>query len=150
MSISNALDSISKAISDISYMNGTSKTNSNDNALQSVVRNNPSALIPESRYKAAFEEKMKAANKSEDTVEISSESLNALSKYVQNERKELDKQDTEKNGFTYDYMEMKRKSIANQKAIDAEVAKKYDKSASTTDKNSADTANTTTDKKVEE
>lgn len=54
MSISNALDCINKAISDISYMNGTSKTNSNDNDLQSVVRNNPSALIPESRYNLSF------------------------------------------------------------------------------------------------
>ena len=80
---STSLSYLSQAIS-----NSSSKKDSLSlslkNSLQdkvNVISKAASQISTQSRYKAAFEEKMKIANGSADTVSIGQESIDALKKY---------------------------------------------------------------------
>ncbi len=113
---SSALTSIQNAIN--SYSKTENSTQQNNSTYLSTISEASTDLYTNTRYKAEFEEKMKQANESEDTVEISEESLNALKNYVQgNSASETTSTGTE---YTYDYMTLKKQREANQAAIDAE------------------------------
>ena len=87
-----------------------------------------SQLSTQSRYKAAFEEKMKIANGSTDTVSISQESIDALKKYQSQAVKNSDKSDSSSSsGYSYDYQSIKKKRLENIAKIEKDVSLKYAK-----------------------
>ena len=122
---SSALTSIKNAIASYSGSESTYSDKLKNDANNSVnsLAQKASSFATKSRYKAAFEEKMKIANESSDTVEISKESLAALKKYNQ----------TEVSGYTYDYQSIKKKNLENIAAIEKEVAQKYGKKTDAAD-----------------
>ena len=105
------------------------------NSLQdkvNVISKAASQISTQSRYKAAFEEKMKIANGSADTVSISQESIDALKKYQSSNVKNSDKSDSSSSsGYSYDYQSIKKKRIENIAKIEQEVSLKYAKKTDT-------------------
>ena len=136
---SNALSNIRNAIASYSG-SGSSYTESLKNQANDSVNSlaqKASSFATKSRYKAAFEEKMKIANESSDTVEISKESLVALKKYNQTEVSVAAKKDSSSSsGYTYDYQAIKKKNLENIAAIEKEVAEKYGKKTDVADSTS--------------
>ena len=127
---SSALTSIRNAIASYSGSESTYSDKLKNDANNSVnsLAQKASSFATKSRYKAAFEEKMKIANESSDTVEISKESLAALKKYNQTEVSAAAKKDSSSSsGYTYDYQSIKKKNLENIAAIEKEVAQKYGK-----------------------
>lgn len=109
---SSALTSIRNAIASYSGSESTYSDKLKNDANNSVnsLAQKASSFATKSRYKAAFEEKMKIANESSDTVEISKESLAALKKYNQTEVSVAAKKDSSSSsGYTYDYQAIKKK-----------------------------------------
>lgn len=97
-----------------------------------VISKAASQISTQSRYKAAFEEKMKIANGSADTVSISQESIDALKKYQSSNVKNSDKSDSSSSsGYSYDYQSIKKKRIENIAKIEQEVSLKYAKKTDT-------------------
>lgn len=142
---SSALTSIRNAIASYSGSESTYSDKLKNDANNSVnsLAQKASSFATKSRYKAAFEEKMKIANESSDTVEISKESLAALKKYNQTEVSATAKKDSSSSsGYTYDYQAIKKKNLENIAAIEKEVAQKYGKKTDATDS----TTKTTDDK----
>ena len=131
-----ALTSIHNAIS-----NSTLNTNGSNNKTNyvDVISKASGQAMTETRYKAAFEEKMKLANNSEDVVDISEESINALKNYVNNEKAQTQKSST---NYTYDYLTIKQKRLENQAAIEKEYAQKYGNENSSQISPASDNANT--------
>lgn len=131
---STSLSYLSQAIS-----NSSSKKDSLSlslkNSLQdkvNVISKAASQISTQSRYKAAFEEKMKIANGSADTVSISQESIDALKKYQSQNIKNSDKSDSSSSsGYSYDYQSIKKKRIENIAKIEQEVSLKYAKKTDT-------------------
>ncbi|MCR5536064.1 MAG: hypothetical protein K6F05_01475 [Succinivibrio sp.] len=124
---SSALTSINNALSSIGATS-SSKSSNYSSAVQTLTYAAASAST-ETRYKQAFEDKLKLANNSEDTVEISDEALEALRSYVTKENSSSESEST-----TYDYATLKKQREANYAALQAEVEAKYGhKSTSTTD-----------------
>lgn len=127
---SNALSSIRNAISSYSG-SGSSYTESLKNQANDSVNSlaqKAASFATKSRYKAAFEEKMKIANESSDTVDISKESLAALKKYNQTEVSAASKKESSSSsGYTYDYQAIRKKNLENIAAIEKEVSEKYGK-----------------------
>lgn len=131
---STSLSYLSRAIS-----NSSSKKDSLSlslkNSLQdkvNVISKAASQISTQSRYKAAFEEKMKIANGSADTVSISQESIDALKKYQSSNVKNSDKSDSSSSsGYSYDYQSIKKKRIENIAKIEQEVSLKYAKKTDT-------------------
>lgn len=125
---SNALSSIRNAIASYSG-SGSSYTESLKNQANDSVNSlaqKAASFATKSRYKAAFEEKMKIANKSSDTVDISKESLAALKKYNQTEVSAASKKESSSSsGYTYDYQTIRKKNLENIAAIEKEVSEKY-------------------------
>lgn len=125
---SNALSSIRNAIASYSG-SGSSYTESLKNQANDSVNSlaqKAASFATKSRYKAAFEEKMKIANESSDTVDISKESLAALKKYNQTEVSAASKKESSSSsGYTYDYQAIRKKNIENIAAIEKEVSEKY-------------------------
>ncbi|MBQ9274762.1 MAG: hypothetical protein IJ228_08115 [Succinivibrio sp.] len=106
----------------LSQINGTKvQTNSNSTDMLSVINNASGLAATENRYKAAFEEKMKLANGSDDVVEISADSLKALQNYVQGEKAS----GSTETQYTYDYATIRKQRLANQAAMEQEIAEKY-------------------------
>lgn len=154
---SNALSSIRNAIASYSG-SGSSYTESLKNQANDSVNSlaqKAASFATKSRYKAAFEEKMKIANESSDTVDISKESLAALKKYNQTEVSAASKKESSSSsGYTYDYQSIKKKNLENIAAIEKEVSEKYgrktdgavsaDKSSDDSVKSSASADSTTT------
>lgn len=141
---SSALTSIKNAIASYSGSESTYSDKLKNDANNSVnsLAQKASSFATKSRYKAAFEEKMKIANESSDTVEISKESLAALKKYNQTEVSAAAKKDSSSSsGYTYDYQSIKKKNLENIAAIEKEVAQKYGK------KTDADSTTKTADDK---
>lgn len=136
---SNALSNIRNAIASYSG-SGSSYTESLKNQANDSVNSlaqKAASFATKSRYKAAFEEKMKIANESSDTVEISKESLAALKKYNQTEVSVAAKKDSSSSsGYTYDYQAIKKKNLENIAAIEKEVAEKYGKKTDVADSTS--------------
>lgn len=136
---SSALTSIRNAIASYSGSESTYSDklkNDANNSVNSLVQK-ASSFATKSRYKAAFEEKMKIANESSDTVEISKESLVALKKYNQTEVSVAAKKDSSSSsGYTYDYQAIKKKNLENIAAIEKEVAEKYGKKTDVADSTS--------------
>lgn len=127
---SSALTSIKNAIASYSGSESTYSDKLKNDANNSVnsLAQKASSFATKSRYKAAFEEKMKIANESSDTVEISKESLAALKKYNQTEVSVAAKKDSSSSsGYTYDYQAIKKKNLENIAAIEKEVSEKYGK-----------------------
>lgn len=127
---SSALTSINNAID--SYSNDKSsykdKINRQLNDHVSDLSKKAALAAGQSRYQAAFEEKMKLANGSKDTVEISSDSLEALKKYNSNRNEATDANKTSSSsGYTYDYQAIKKKNLENLAAIEKDVAARYGK-----------------------
>lgn len=108
---SNSLIYLSQAISSTSNKKD-SYSSSVKNTLPdkvNVISKAASQLSAQSRYKAAFEEKMKIANGSTDTVSISQESIDALKKYQSQAVKNSDNSDSSSSsGYSYDYQSIKR------------------------------------------
>ena len=127
---SNALSSIRNAIASYSG-SGSSYTESLKNQANDSVNSlaqKAASFATKSRYKAAFEEKMKIANESSDTVDISKESLAALKKYNQTEVSAASKKESSSSsGYTYDYQAIRKKNLENIAAIEKEVSEKYGK-----------------------
>lgn len=125
---SNALSSIRNAIASYSG-SGSSYTESLKNQANDSVNSlaqKAASFATKSRYKAAFEEKMKIANESSDTVDISKESLAALKKYNQTEVSATSKKESSSSsGYTYDYQTIRKKNLENIAAIEKEVSEKY-------------------------
>ena len=158
---SNALSSIRNAIASYSG-SGSSYTESLKNQANDSV--NPLAqkvasFATKSRYKVAFEEKMKIANESSDTVDISKESLAALKKYNQTEVSAASKKESSSSsGYTYDYQAIRKKNLENIDTIEKEVSEKYgkktdgtvsaDKSSDDSVKSSASADSTTSADKI--
>ncbi len=116
-----ALTSINNAIK--SYGGKVSTTENKGSSLIETISRASAEIATTSRYKTAFEEKMKAANSTEDTVEISEDSLAALKKY--NSKQSQDAEDTKMASSTYDYMSIKRKNAERLAAIEKELSAKY-------------------------
>ena len=136
---SSALTSIRNAIASYSGSESTYSDKLKNDANNSVnsLGQKASSFATKSRYKAAFEEKMKIANESSDTVEISKESLAALKKYNQTEVSVAAKKDSSSSsGYTYDYQSIKKKNLENIAAIEKEVAEKYGKKTDVADSTS--------------
>ena len=136
---SSALTSIKNAIASYSGSESTYSDKLKNDANNSVnsLAQKASSFATKSRYKAAFEEKMKIANESSDTVEISKESLAALKKYNQTEVSVAAKKDSSSSsGYTYDYQSIKKKNLENIVAIEKEVAEKYGKKTDVADSTS--------------
>lgn len=136
---SSALTSIRNAIASYSGSESTYSDKLKNDANNSVnsLAQKASSFATKSRYKAAFEEKMKIANESSDTVEISKESLAALKKYNQTEVSVAAKKDSSSSsGYTYDYQSIKKKNLENIAAIEKEVAEKYGKKTDVADSTS--------------
>lgn len=136
---SSALTSIRNAIASYSGSESTYSDKLKNDANNSVnsLAQKASSFATKSRYKAAFEEKMKIANESSDTVEISKESLAALKKYNQTEVSVAAKKDSSSSsGYTYDYQSIKKKNLENIVAIEKEVAEKYGKKTDVADSTS--------------
>lgn len=136
---SSALTSIRNAIASYSGSESTYSDELKNDANNSVnsLAQKASSFATKSRYKAAFEEKMKIANESSDTVEISKESLAALKKYNQTEVSVAAKKDSSSSsGYTYDYQSIKKKNLENIAAIEKEVAEKYGKKTDVADSTS--------------
>ncbi len=138
-----ALNSINNAIASYSSQN-TSAANSNQNYLDAI--NKASAEVAgESRYKTAFEEKLKIATGS-DEVDISDEALAALQKYNQtgetseaSEEEKISSTSTSSEQlYTYDYMTLKKQREMNQAAIDKEIEEKYASSDSSSEEEDSD------------
>lgn len=131
---STSLSYLSQAISQSSNKND-SLSLSLKNSLQNkvnVISKAASQISTQSRYKAAFEEKMKIANGSADTVSISQESIDALKKYQSENVKNSDKSDSSSSsGYSYDYQSIKKKRIENIAKIEQEVSLKYAKKTDT-------------------
>ena len=158
---SNALSSIRNAIASYSG-SGSSYTESLKNQANDSV--NPLAqkvasFASKSRYKVAFEEKMKIANESSDTVDISKESLAALKKYNQTEVSAASKKESSSSsGYTYDYQAIRKKNLENIATIEKEGSEKYgkktdgtvsaDKSSDDSVKSSASADSTTSADKI--
>lgn len=127
---SNALSSIRNAIASYSG-SGSSYTESLKNQANDSVNSlaqKVASFATKSRYKAAFEEKMKIANESSDTVDISKESLAALKKYNQTEVSAASKKESSSSsGYTYDYQAIRKKNLENIATIEKEVSEKYGK-----------------------
>ena len=125
---SNALSSIRNAIASYSG-SGSSYTESLKNQANDSVNSlaqKAASFATKSRYKAAFEEKMKIANESSDTVDISKESLAALKKYNQTEVSAASKKESSSSsGYNYDYQTIRKKNLENIAAIEKEVSVKY-------------------------
>lgn len=136
---SSALTSIRNAIASYSGSESTYSDKLKNDANNSVnsLAQKASSFATKSRYKVAFEEKMKIANESSDTVEISKESLAALKKYNQTEVSVAAKKDSSSSsGYTYDYQAIKKKNLENIAAIEKEVAEKYGKKTDVADSTS--------------
>lgn len=136
---SSALTSIKNAIASYSGSESTYSDKLKNDANNSVnsLAQKASSFATKSRYKAAFEEKMKIANESSDTVEISKESLAALKKYNQTEVSVAAKKDSSSSsGYTYDYQAIKKKNLENIAAIEKEVSEKYGKKTDVADSTS--------------
>lgn len=127
---SNSLIYLSQAISSTSNKKD-SYSSSVKNTLSdkvNVISKAASQLSAQSRYKAAFEEKMKIANGSTDTVSISQESIDALKKYQSQAVKNSDKSDSSSSsGYSYDYQSIKKKRLENIAKIEKDVSLKYAK-----------------------
>lgn len=127
---SNSLIYLSQAISSTSNKKD-SYSSSVKNTLSdkvNVISKAASQLSTQSRYKAAFEEKMKIANGSTDTVSISQESIDALKKYQSLAVKNSDKSDSSSSsGYSYDYQSIKKKRLENIAKIEKDVSLKYAK-----------------------
>lgn len=127
---SNSLIYLSQAISSTSNKKD-SYSSSVKNSLSdkvNVISKAASQLSAQSRYKAAFEEKMKIANGSTDTVSISQESIDALKKYQSQAVKNSDKSDSSSSsGYSYDYQSIKKKRLENIAKIEKDVSLKYAK-----------------------
>lgn len=127
---SNSLIYLSQAISSTSNKKD-SYSSSVKNTLSdkvNVISKAASQLSAQSRYKAAFEEKMKIANGSTDTVSISQESIDALKKYQSQAVKNSDKSDSSSSsGYSYDYQSIKKKRLENIAKIENDVSLKYAK-----------------------
>ncbi|WP_406030566.1 hypothetical protein [Succinivibrio sp.] len=131
---STSLSYLSQAISNCSNKKD-SLSSSLKNSLQekvNVISKAASQISSQSRYKAAFEEKMKIANGSTDTVSISQESIDALKKYQSSNVKNSDKSDSSSSsGYSYDYQSIKKKRLENIAKIEQEVSLKYAKKTDT-------------------
>ena len=128
---SSALTSIRNAIASYSGSESTYSDKLKNDANNSVnsLAQKASSFATKSRYKAAFEEKMKIANESSDTVEIK--------KYNQTEVSVAAKKDSSSSsGYTYDYQAIKKKNLENIAAIEKEVAEKYGKKTDVADSTS--------------
>lgn len=127
---SNSLIYLSQAISYTSNKKD-SYSSSVKNTLSdkvNVISKAASQLSAQSCYKAAFEEKMKIANGSTDTVSISQESIDALKKYQSQAVKNSDKSDSSSSsGYSYDYQSIKKKRLENIAKIEKDVSLKYAK-----------------------
>lgn len=127
---SNSLIYLSQAISSTSNKKD-SYSSSVKNTLSdkvNVISKAASQLSAQSRYKVAFEEKMKIANGSTDTVSISQESIDALKKYQSQVVKNSDKSDSSSSsGYSYDYQSIKKKRLENIAKIEKDVSLKYAK-----------------------
>ncbi len=123
-----ALTSIQNAIASFSSSN-TQNTGS-QNYVQTLTEASAS-VSTETRFKKAFEEKLKKATGSEN-VEISKDAIDALKKFNETGTQDTEKTDkkTSDVSYTYDYMTLKKQREQNLAKIEKEVAEKYNPQAS--------------------
>lgn len=129
-----ALTSIQNAISSFSS-SGTQNTDSK-NYIQ-ILTEASASVSTETRFKKAFEEKLKKATGSED-VEISKDAIEALKKFNESGTQDAEKTDkkTSDVSYTYDYMTLKKQREQNQAKIDQEIADRYNPKTAVQDESS--------------
>ncbi|MBQ3884098.1 MAG: hypothetical protein II731_04400 [Succinivibrio sp.] len=129
-----ALTSIQNAISSFSS-SGTQNTDSKNYA--QILTEASASVSTETRFKKAFEEKLKKATGSED-VEISKDAIEALKKFNESGTQDAEKTDkkTSDVSYTYDYMTLKKQREQNQAKIDQEIADRYNPKTAVQDESS--------------
>jgi len=148
-----ALTSINNAIASYSSTNTSSTSTTSTEDYLSTISNASAEVGQESRYKQAFEEKLKTAT-GEDEVEISDEAIKALQQYNLTGKVSSDDSSSESStstatatsdpSYTYDYVTMKKQREENLAAIEKEVVNKYGSATEDTEETeeSEDTENT--------
>ena len=137
----NALTSIHNAIASFSSSNTQNSVYQNN--VQTLSDANAS-ISTETRYKKAFEEKLKKATGS-DEVEISKDAIDALKKYNLKGNEDTEKTDksdktsTSDVSYTYDYMTLKKQREQNLAKIEKEVNDRYGPASSAQDESLLET-----------
>ncbi len=132
-----ALTSIQNAIASFSSSN-TQNTGA-QNHVQTLTEASAS-VSTETRFKKAFEEKLKKATGSEE-VEISKDAIDALKKFNETGTQDAEKTDkkTSDVSYTYDYMTLKKQREQNLAKIEKEVAEKYNPQSSVQSEETSET-----------
>lgn len=122
-----ALTSIQNAIASFS---SSSTQNADSKNYAQILTEASASVSTETRFKKAFEEKLKKATGSED-VEISKDAIEALKKFNESGTQDAEKTDkkTSDASFTYDYMTLKKQREQNLAKIEQEVADRYNPKA---------------------
>lgn len=140
---SSALTSINNAIASYTKQDNNDykkQLQSNQSSLVNRVSTAATDALTYTRHRVAFEEKMKIANEADDTVSISKESLKKLQDYNKSGVASDDKKaSSSSSGYTYDYQAIKKKNLENQKAFEADVAKRYGKKSDAVNSDKTDT-----------
>ena len=119
-----ALTSIHNAIA--SFSSSNTKNTASQNYVQTLTEAS-AAVSSETRYKKAFEDKLKKATGSDD-VDISKDAIEALKKFNQTGAQETETTESKSSSdasYTYDYMTLKKQREQNLAKIEKEVAEKY-------------------------
>lgn len=137
----NALTSIQNAIASFSSSNTQNSVYQNN---VQTLSDASASVSTETRYKKAFEEKLKKATGS-DEVEISKDAIDALKNY--NLKGNEDTETTDKSdktssydvSYTYDYMTLKKQREQNLAKIEKEINDRYATASSAQDESLLET-----------
>jgi hypothetical protein len=118
-----ALTSIQNAIA--SFSSPATQNTDSQNYVQTLTEASAS-VSTETRFKKAFEEKLKKATGSEE-VDISKDAIEALKKFNESGTENTEKTDkkTSDVSYTYDYMTLKKQREQNLAKIEKEVAERF-------------------------
>lgn len=137
----NALTSINNAIASFSSSNTQNSVYQNN---VQTLSDASASISTETRYKKAFEEKLKKATGS-DEVEISKDAIDALKKYNLKGNEDTEKTDKSDKtsssdvSYTYDYMTLKKQREQNLAKIEKEVNDRYGPASSAQDESLLET-----------
>ena len=137
----NALTSIQNAIASFSSSNTQNSVYQNN---VQTLSDASASVSTETRYKKAFEEKLKKATGS-DEVEISKDAIDALKNYNLKGNEDTEKTDKSDKtsssdvSYTYDYMTLKKQREQNLAKIEKEITDRYATASSAQDESLLET-----------
>ena len=137
----NALTSIQNAIASFSSSNTQNSVYQNN---VQTLSDASASVSTETRYKKAFEEKLKKATGS-DEVEISKDAIDALKNYNLKGNEDTEKTDKSDKtassdvSYTYDYMTLKKQREQNLAKIEKEINDRYAPASSAQDESLLET-----------